>query len=47
MMIREMHQENVCLFVQNMEPNIPSNGDQKILNYIMCGCSFSPMNTTK
>jgi len=37
----------MCLFMQNMEPNIFSNGNERILNYIMCGYAFSPMNTTK
>jgi hypothetical protein len=33
--------------VQNMEPNIPNNRNERILNYIMCDCALSPMNTTK
>jgi hypothetical protein len=37
----------MCLLVQNMEPNIPNNGSEKISNYIMCGYVSSPMNTTK
>jgi len=38
--------ENMCLFVHNVQPNIPSNGGEKISNYIMCGRVFSSMNTT-
>ncbi len=30
-----------------MEPNIPSNGGEKILNCIMFGCVFSPMSTNE
>jgi len=26
---------------------IPKNGSKRILNYIMCGWVFSPMNTMK
>ncbi len=32
---------------QNMEPNIPNNGNERIFNCIMCGCALSPINTTK
>jgi hypothetical protein len=35
------------LLVQNMEFNIFSDGSKRILNYIMCGSVFSPMNTMK
>ncbi len=34
--------ENMCLFVHNMQSNIPSNGSEKISNYIMCGRVLSP-----
>jgi hypothetical protein len=37
----------MCLFVQNMEPNVLNNGGEKISNYIMCGYALSPLNTMK
>jgi hypothetical protein len=37
----------VCSFIQNMEPNIPNNGGEKILNYIMFDLVFSSMSTMK
>jgi len=36
----------MSLLTQNMEPNIPNNGSERILNYIMCGNVLSPMSIT-
>jgi hypothetical protein len=33
--------------MQNMELNIPNNGGERILNYIMCGSAVCPMNVMK
>jgi len=30
--------------MQNMELDIPTNGGERILNYIMCDSAFCPMN---
>ncbi len=38
---------NMRLFAPNMEPHVLNNGGKIILNHIMCGNAFSPMNTTK
>ncbi len=32
----------MCLLAQNIELNIPSNGGEKLSNYIMCGYVLSP-----
>ncbi len=31
----------------NIEPHVFSNGGKRILNHIMCGNAFPPMNTMK
>jgi hypothetical protein len=46
-MIGEMALKKMNLFIQNMEPNIPNNGGEKIPNYIMCGSAFYPTSATK
>jgi hypothetical protein len=38
-------EEHVFVCVKH-EPNIPNNGDERISNYIMCGCVFAFMSTT-
>ncbi len=40
-------QENMNLFTQNMELDIPSNGSKRIPNYIMCSNVLFPMRITK
>jgi hypothetical protein len=39
--------KNMNLLVQDMKPNIPSNGSVKISNYIMCDNVISFVSTTK
>jgi len=41
------HRENMNLFARDMEPDIPSNENERISNYILCGNMFSFMNTMK
>jgi len=40
-------QKNMSLFAWDMELDILSNGDKRIMNHIMCDILFSPMNTMK
>ncbi len=46
-MIGEMTLKKHELFTQNMEPNIPNNGGERISNYIMYGSALCPMSTMK
>jgi hypothetical protein len=39
--LERWHWKNMCLLLQNMEPDVLNNGCRKISNYIMCGRVFS------
>jgi len=39
--LERWHWKNMCLLMQNMEPDVLNNGCEKISNYIMCGRVFS------